>query len=223
MPRVILCDVNETLLDLRVLNPHFARIFGDASIMPQWFGQVLRAALVATITDTYHDFGVIACDALEMTAMRHNITLTNDDTVTILGTMRALPPHPEVPESLARLKEAGLRLAALTNSPPHVLEEQMTNSGLRDYFEELISVDPTRKYKPAREPYQHAAQTLGVDPSNIRMVAAHDWDIAGAMRAGMAGAFIARPGMVLGPLQALPDIIGEDLREVAEKILAAES
>jgi 2-haloacid dehalogenase len=54
------------------------------------------------------------------------------------------------------------------------------------------------------------------------MVAAHDWDIAGAMRAGCAGAFIARPGMVLGPLQEPPDIIGPDLSAVAAQILAKE-
>ena len=36
------------------------------------------------------------------------------------------------------------------------------------------------------------------------------------------GAFIARPGMVLDPLAPRPDIVGADLRAVADRILATE-
>jgi 2-haloacid dehalogenase len=56
----------------------------------------------------------------------------------------------------------------------------------------------------------------------VRMVAAHAWDIAGALRAGCAAAFVARPGMVLDPLVPAPDIIGADLSEVADKIIRTE-
>jgi MoaA/NifB/PqqE/SkfB family radical SAM enzyme len=44
------------------------------------------------------------------------------DRKAILGAMRELPPHPEVPDSLRRLQEAGLRLCALTNSTRVVAE-----------------------------------------------------------------------------------------------------
>ena len=220
MSRVILFDVNETLLDLRALTPHFEHIFGDGQVLAQWFAQVLRSALVATITDTYHNFGEIGGDALEMMARRYDRTLSEADRAAVLGGMRQLPAHPEVPESLARLQAAGLRVAALTNSPPHVLKDQLTNAGIIDYFEQTLSVDSTRRYKPALEPYQLAAKSLEVELGEIMMVAAHDWDIAGAMRAGCQGAFVARPGMVLGPLQEPPTIVGRDLRDVVDQILA---
>ena len=110
----------------------------------------------------------------------------------------------------------------MTNSPPHVLKQQLTNSGLIDYFEQTLSVDATRKFKPAKEVYLHGAKSLGVSTAEMRMVAAHDWDIAGAMRAGCAGAFVARPGMVMGPLQEKPDIIGPDMRAVVDQILEKE-
>ena len=222
MSHVILFDVNETLLDLRALNPHFERVFGDEAVMPQWFAQVLRSSLVATITDTYHDFGTIAADALDMTALRLGVDLSSADRTKILKGIRNLPPHSEVPQSLARLKAAGLRLATLTNSPPAVLKDQLTNAGIINLFEQTLSIDPMRRFKPAREVYLYAAGSLGVTPRQIRMVAAHDWDIAGAMRAGCAGAFITRPGMVMGPLQAKPDIIGPDLAAVTDQILAKE-
>ena len=54
------------------------------------------------------------------------------------------------------------------------------------------------------------------------MIAAHAWDVAGALRAGCAAAFVARPGKVLDPLVESPGVVGADLREVAKRILEAE-
>jgi 2-haloacid dehalogenase len=137
--------------------------------------------------------------------------------------MRELPPHPEVAASLGQLREAGLRLATLTNSTRQVAEAQMENSGLRDYFEQILSADDVRRLKPAPEPYRMAAESLGVEVGGVRLVAAHAWDVAGALRAGCAAAFVARPGMVLDPLVERPDVVGSDLRGVAERIIEAES
>jgi 2-haloacid dehalogenase len=222
MARVCVFDVNETLLDLGALDPHFERTFGNASVRRAWFGQLLQSALVATVTNAYSDFGQVGGAALEMTAERQGVTLSDEDKLQILGGMRELPPHPEVAESLARLRDAGLRLATLTNSTQQVAEAQMENSGLRGYFEQLLSADTVRRLKPAPEPYRMAAQTLGVDVGEIRLVAAHAWDVAGALRAGCAAAFVARPGMVLDPLVERPDVVGADLREVVDSILEVE-
>jgi 2-haloacid dehalogenase len=59
-------------------------------------------------------------------------------------------------------------------------------------------------------------------PAALRLVAVHSWDVAGALRAGWAGAFVARPGMVPDPLFGQPDIVGVDLAVVAEAILAGD-
>ena len=222
MARVCVFDVNETLLDLKALDAHFARVFGDASVRQAWFAQMIQSALVATVTDAYAEFGAIGGAALEMTAARRGIALTAADRAQILGGIRTLPPHPEVPESLARLRTAGLRLVALTNSTLQVAKDQLTHAGLADYFEQILSADMVRRLKPAPEPYRMAAERMGVAIGQVRLIAAHAWDIAGALRAGCAAAFIARSGMVLDPLVERPDIVGADLREVADQILAAE-
>jgi 2-haloacid dehalogenase len=223
MARVCVFDVNETLLDLGALDPHFERVYGDAGVRRSWFLQLLQSALVATVTGVYSDFGTIGAAALEMVAEREGVYLSEEDKQEILGGMRELPPHPEVAESLERLREAGLRMATLTNSTQQIAEAQMENSGLRGYFEQILSADAVKRLKPAPEPYMMAAESLGVEIGQVRLVAAHSWDVAGALRAGCAAAFVARPGMVLDPLVERPDVVGVDLREVADRILEVET
>jgi 2-haloacid dehalogenase len=223
MARVCVFDINETLLDLGALDPHFERAFGDAGVRRAWFLQLLQSALVATVTGAYSDFGTAGGAALQMVAEREGVGLSDEDKQRILGGMRELPPHPEVAESLDRLRDAGLRMVTLTNSTQQVAEAQLENSGLRGYFEQILSADAVRRLKPAPEPYHMAAESLGVEMEGVRLIAAHAWDVAGALRADCAAAFVARPGMVLDPLVERPDVVGADLREVADRILEVEA
>jgi 2-haloacid dehalogenase len=220
--RVIVFDVNETLLDLGALKPQFERVFGDGEVLREWFGQVLQSALLTAVAGPYSDFGKVGRAALEMVAARRDIALTDPDARAVLAGMRTLPPHADVVPALRLLKEEGFRLAALTNSPPAVAEAQLTNSGIAPLLDRILSVDTVRRLKPAAEVYRHAADSLGVAPVDLRMVAAHSWDVAGAMRAGCRAAFVARPGMVLDPLFEPPDIVGPDLGVVAERIVTAD-
>jgi 2-haloacid dehalogenase len=216
-------DVNETLLDLGALDPHFERIFGDASARQAWFSQFLVSWLTMTVIGVYSDFGTIGGSALEMLAERQGVNLSAEDKQQILGGMQELPPHPEVAESLSRMHDAGLRLAALTNSTQQVADAQLENAGLYDHFEQVLSADTVKRLKPAPEPYRLAADSFGVEVGQIRLVAAHAWDVAGALHAGCAAAFVARPGMVLNPLVQQPDVVGTDLREVADQIIELET
>jgi len=222
MPRICVFDVNETLLDLRALDAQFVRVFGDAGVRQAWFTQMLQNAFVATITGPYRDFGQLGAAALDMVAARRSVTITQEEKNAILGEMRRLPPHPETQDALARLRQAGLRLVTLTNSTAQVAEAQMANAGLSGSFERIFSADAVQRLKPAPEPYRMVADRLGVAIGDLRLIAAHAWDIAGALRVGCAAAFVARPGMVLDPLVERPDVVGADLLEVAEYILERE-
>ncbi len=221
MKRVCVFDVNETLLDLSALDPHFERVFGDAAVRKLWFNQMLQSALVATVTDAYTTFGEAAAAALRMTAERQGVEVSDEDKQSIVGGLRELPPHPEVAESLDRLRDAGFRLATLTNSTQEVAEAQIRNSGLADRFEQVLSADTAKRLKPAPAPYRMAARTLGIPEHELRLVAAHAWDVAGALRAGCAAAFVAR--QPFDPLVERPDVVGKDLSEVADGIIAAET
>ncbi len=219
MKRVLVFDVNETLLDLSALDPHFQRVFGDAAVRVEWFQTMLQSAFLTTITGPYQPFGEHFRAALAITALRRGLRVSPEDERAILAGVRTLPAHPDVRPALERLRSAGYRLAALTNSTTEVEKAQLANAGLADLFEKALSADTGKRLKPAAEAYANAARELGVPTGGMRMVAAHVWDVQGAMRAGCAAAFVERPGAVWNPLLDRPDIVGPELAEIAERVI----
>ncbi len=97
----------------------------------------------------------------------------------------------------------------------------MRNAALDGSFDAILSADQVRALKPRREPYELVARTFGTEIGSVRLIAAHGWDVAGALAAGCRAAFVARPGMLLSPVGEQPDIVGDDLGAVADRIVAA--
>lgn len=223
MKKILIFDVNETLLDLAVLDPEFERIFGSADVRKEWFGQFIQSAFVTIITDTYQPFGKIGSTAFDMIAEKHGITVSETDKTALLGKIAYLPPHPEVPAALKKLKEHGFQTATLTNSTYEIATKQLQNAGISQYFDKILSVDGIKKLKPAKETYEMAAKEFGVGTNDLCLIAAHAWDISGALNAGCVAAFIARNGMVLDPLTPAPTLAEPSLMEIVDRLIANES
>ncbi len=219
---VIVFDVNETLLDLGGLDGPFETTFGEARARNQWFAQLLSLSMTATIVEDYRDFSALARDALEQLAARYGVRPTDDQLQEILQCMQQLAPHDDARPALERLRARGFRLAALTNSAPAVARAQLQHARLDRFFEAILSVDEVRRFKPAPAPYRMAAQRMQVGVSALRMVAAHDWDIIGAMAAGCRGAFVARGGTAFPAWAPRPDVCEPGLDGVAEAIIRAD-
>jgi 2-haloacid dehalogenase len=217
---IIAFDVNETLLDLRPLDALFEEAFGNAALRQQWFARMLQVAFVGGLTERYVDFTTAQHAALAMTARLQGVELAEDDAQQIVDGMRALPAHPDVPDALARLKKQGFTLTTLTNSPLDVARDQMRHAGLADHFDATLSADQVRALKPRREAYGLVASTFDVALADVRLVAAHGWDVTGALAAGCAAAFVARPGQALIPIGDQPDIVGDDVAAVVDLVVA---
>lgn len=218
--RLLVFDVNETLLDLNALAPHFQRIFGAKEALKQWFAQTLLYSQCLTLIEKYANFAEIALRSLEMTACAYSVQMTEDDATAIGSAMRMLPPHRDVPEALVRLRKAGFRLVALTNSAQAVVDGQMQSAKLDTAFERIISVDLIRKYKPHPDVYRYVAREFKVETSDLLMIAAHPWDLMGANAAGCGVAFVERSGTAWNNLLPKPQLFGRDLGEVATKVIS---
>lgn len=223
-PAVLFFDVNESLLDLENLKRSVGKALGGREdLVPLWFTTMLQYSLVSTSGCQYADFGSIGAATLRMVAANHEIDLTEVEAQEALRPLRSLPAHPEVKEALGSIRKAGYTMVSLTNSSTKGVTAQLEHAGLTDFFDERLSIEDIGKYKPHRDVYDWAARKMGVPPNECMMIAAHGWDIAGAIWAGWRGAFIARPGQQLYPLAALPEINEPDLLKIAEKLIDLKS
>ena len=93
-PKVILFDVNETLLDLSALKGSVGQALGGhPELMPLWFTTMLQYSLVTTVAGRYSDFGEIGTACLRMVAKSHGVTLDEDAAKEAVSPIRSLPPH----------------------------------------------------------------------------------------------------------------------------------
>jgi 2-haloacid dehalogenase len=221
MRKRIVFDVNETLLDLTPVRRWFSERFDkkpDASI---WFAELLRLSFVSAATDRYTPFPALGSAALETVAQRCGARVDAEDTAKLGELFASLPAHSEVADGLRRLVEAGFTVAALTNSPQSTAEKQLGRAGIADLFQAIMSVDMVNRLKPHRSVYLAGANHLGAQTSDVVMVAAHDWDVAGAMAAGCDGVFINRPNQMYSSSFERPTMTASDVNQAATAIIAA--
>lgn len=220
-PAVLVFDVNETLIDIESLAPHFERIFGDRVVLREWFNQLVMYSMTATLSGRYVDFFTLGQAVLRMIGGSRGVPISDGDLEDLAGGMRTMPAHPDVADGLAELRAHGYRLVTLTNSPPKPgVPTPLENAGLAQFFEKQFSVDSWRVFKPSPELYTGVADELGVAPSECMMVAAHVWDTIGAQSAGLRGALITREGNAVLPADELPqpDLVVADVLELAGRL-----
>ncbi len=218
MPLTLVFDVNETLLDLAPLRPGFERLFGDPGLIGEWFARMLHGSLVANHIGAFRPFGTIGVEALMTMASKRGLDLAPAAADTLVGTMRDLPPHPDVAEGLQRLRRLGHRTVTLTNGAPDFAADQIRHANLSHLFDHQFTVAASGRFKPAPEPYLDTLDRLGIAPTDAMMVAAHDWDIAGARAVGMHVAFVNRPGAVWSLPGEPPELAPSDINRLADAL-----
>jgi 2-haloacid dehalogenase len=217
---IIVFDVNETLLDLDTICPTFDRIFNDPSVMRLWFANLITYSEALTLAGVYVPFTDIGAAVLRMLAATRGITVTDDDAADLTDRFASMPPHPEVPAALRRLRDHGFRLFTLTDNTLEISGRQLEKGGVIDLFERRFSVDETvRRHKPAPEAYHSVATALDLDPSDICLVACHVWDTLGALAAGCQAGLILREGNAPLDVGPQPNYIGNDLDAIADQLI----
>lgn len=220
--QTVLFDINETVLDLSVLKPKFATYFGNESHMITWFSILLHSSTVCLVTGTISDFKSLALATLKTLAGRLNKNITDEGYHDVLGTFANLPAHNDIEPAFKLLKQAGFKLAALSNSSTVLLKSQLSFAGLQDYFDDIISVEQANTFKPSNAAYHFALQQLQIKPEQARLVATHDWDTHGALAAGLKAAYVDRTGAPYNAHYLAPDIVANNMIDIAQQIIVKE-
>jgi 2-haloacid dehalogenase len=217
---LIVFDVNETLVDLQTMEPTFERIFGDKKDMRLWFANLVMYSLALTLAGSYVPFTEIGSAVMKMQADTQGIRISSADREELKERFSTMPPYPEVPAALRKLRDAGFRLFTLTNNLVGVQTRQLEHGGIVSFFERCFSVDTVKLYKPSRQTYAYVERELGVDPSQLCLIACHTWDTLGAAAAGWEAALVKRPGNDVLGVGPQPQIVGDDLSDVADQLIA---
>lgn len=190
-----------------------------AAFAAAWRVRQFDYAFLRAAGDRYVDFRTITDDALGVTAREQRIELSAAQRQRLVDAYTELAPWPDSVEVLHGLRAAGLRLAPLANFAPAMIDALLAHAGLRDVFEQQISTDAARTFKPHPRAYQLGVDRFGLPRASIAFAAFGGWDAAGASWFGYPTFWVNRLGIELEALGATP-ATGPDLRALAAWVFA---
>jgi 2-haloacid dehalogenase len=95
-PKVVVFDVNETLLDLEAMNVLFERLFWDKRMLREWFGHLIMSAMTITLSGLYEDFFSLGQEVLRMLGAIYHVDIAQADLHALKTGMLTMPAHPDV-------------------------------------------------------------------------------------------------------------------------------
>ncbi len=218
-PSVVVFDVNETLSDMAPMASRFADVGAPEHLAALWFATLLRDGFALTAAGTTESFGRLGQGALRSVLAGVPLDRDVDEAVEhVLAGFANMSLHPDVPDGVLALRRTGLRLVTLTNGATSVAERLLTEAGIRDEFEQLLSVEDAGTWKPSLGAYAYAAETCGAALADMLLVAVHPWDIDGAARAGMSTAWVNRGGKPYPDYFSPPAYAVSSLTELAARL-----
>jgi len=164
----------------------------------------------------YADFWHITQDALEFAATKLSLELSPEKRKKLMSAYLELKPWPDVPAALAALKQSGFRLAFLSNFTRAMLDANIESAGLAGRFEQIISTDQAKTYKPDPRAYKLGVDSLKLRREEILFVAFAGWDAAGAKLFGYPTFWVNRQQLPTERLDATPDGVGESFTQLLQ-------
>jgi 2-haloacid dehalogenase len=216
-PAVVAFDVIETLMSLEPLRERLTEAGQPPHLLEAWYTRTLRDGMALSAAGDYVPFTDVAEAALRGLT---SYTISDGQVTQIMAGFNELPAFPDAVPAITSLTDAGVRVACLTNGSAYLTSSFVDRSGLGGLVDRVVTVSEVYRWKPAAVVYLYAAEVLGVPLDRLALVAAHDWDCHGAKRAGLTTGWVSRKSGGFGAPFARPDVVGEDLTEVAAKLLA---
>jgi 2-haloacid dehalogenase len=219
-PAVVAFDVIETLMSLEPLRERLTDAEQPPHLLEAWYTRTLRDGIALSSTGDYAPFSDVAEASLRAIT---GYSISDEQVAHVMAGFSELPAFPDAVPAITRLCDAGVRVACLTNGSAYLTSSFVNRSGLGPLVDRVVCAGDVYRWKPAIVVYLYAAEMLDVPPERMALVAAHDWDCHGAKRAGLITGWVSRKSGGFGAPFEPPDVTGEDLTEVASRLLALEA
>lgn len=216
----VVLDVNETLFGLDPLRDAFEETGLAAADVDLWFARVLRDGFAAAATGGLATFPELARHHVAVLLDRTAATDVDAAGTRVVDAFEQVEAHPDVDRGLRTLAAGGLHLVAFTNGSAAVTRRFLTRAGLDDVVTTVHDATEAGIWKPAPAAYTWLCDEVGTPPAEAAMLAVHPWDVAGAMAAGMTGAWLDRDHRRWPAWLPSPDRSAGSLVELATGLVA---
>lgn len=179
-----------------------------------WRTRQFEYSWLRTLTGNYVDFWQVTEQALAFAAKLMKLEMSGAQRDQLMASYLELKAWPDAAAALKQLKDAGIRMAFLSNFTAGMLDAAVGNSGLQGLFEAHLSTDRVQAFKPDPRAYRMGVDAFGIPKEEIVFAAFGGWDAAGAKRFGYPTFWVNRANLPLEELGIAPDGIGTGLRDL---------
>jgi 2-haloacid dehalogenase len=183
-----------------------------------WRAKQLQYTWLRTLAGCHADFWQVTGEALDFALL----TLKLDDPALrarLMSLYLVLNAYPEVPETLARLKVAGMKLAILSNGSPDMLASAAASAGIAELFDAILSIEEVKVYKPHPYVYALACERFNVPPARVCFLSSNGWDAYCAKAFGLRVLWCNRFGQAPEQIPETPDAQIATLSELPDLVL----
>lgn len=218
-------DVYGTLIDTRGVADILEKKVGalTPTFMDLWRTKQLEYSFRRGLMKVYVDFSKCTRNALDFACLQLNIPLNSEEKNELMHQYNILPTFPDVEANLMKLKVSDYRLFAFSNGKENDVRELLQNTGILHFFEDVVSVDDVKTFKPNPAVYEHFLLKSKSSKSNSWLISSNPFDVIGAISAGMRSVWVKRdPKTIFDPWEVEPTEIINDLTELI-KVLKHQS
>lgn len=191
-------------------------------ITKAWRTKQFEYGFLRSITNDHEDFFKVTEDALVYTLEAMKLEVTEKQKTDLLNAYLTLKPWPDAEDGLKTLKEAGIKIITIANFSEVMLKANADNAGLTPYFDELLSTEVNKTYKPNSAAYALGMEHLGLKKEEIVFAAFGGWDVYGAKSFGYPTYWVNRFNLPTEKLGVTPDATSNDFQGLVNFVLDKE-
>lgn len=214
-------DVYGTLIDTHGIVSELQSLVGGKAkaFSVTWREKQLEYSFRRALMQNYEPFSVCIQNALDYTCLSYACHLTDKQKSRLLDCYRCLPAFADVKSGLDKLKDNNYRLFAFSNGTAAAVDALLVDAGIRDYFNDIVSVDDLKSYKPNPAVYCHFLRASEANRSSTWLVSSNPFDVIGAISAGIAAAWVQRSASaIFDPWGVKPTVTIDNLGQLHAEI-----
>jgi 2-haloacid dehalogenase len=209
-----------TIFDPRSIEAEFEDSFPGKGkeLNAAWRTRLFEYTWLRTLNGTYVDLQQVSEDAITFAFKAAKIDLLPEVRGKLLDAFMRLEPYPDSVGALKAMREAGIRLAYVSDLTPKMLKVNTENARATDLFEHFLSTDAVKAFKPDPRAYQMAELAFNLPRENIAFAAFGGWDAAGAKSFGFNTFWVNRFNAPAEELGVKPDAVGSTLADLVKYV-----